>query len=255
MIAALPMYDRPENRAAHDALWAGIRDGLRARGLEAPEALDRETPYDEGWGRPDLVLGQICNLPWRALHRGRVTVIGAADYGLPEAEPGFYYSLMVARATDGLVDGLMDGGGAAGAGPRMAVNSPLSCSGWDAPQEWCAHNGVAVGQVLVTGSHAESLRAVAGGRADLAGIDAITWGMLSRWAPEAQAVRVVGRTRATPGMTFITAPGRDPAPYREAVAEGIAALAPGHAGTLGLRGIVALPPEAYERPLPPAPPA
>ena len=52
MIAALPMYDRPENAWAHDALWARVRDGLRARGLAAPDALDRLTPHDETWGRP-----------------------------------------------------------------------------------------------------------------------------------------------------------------------------------------------------------
>ena len=43
MFAALPMYDRPDNREAHDRLWGAIRDGLRARGVAAPEALDRET--------------------------------------------------------------------------------------------------------------------------------------------------------------------------------------------------------------------
>ncbi len=242
MIASLPMYDRPENAAAHDALWALIRDGLRARGIEAPEALDRATPYDGGWGRPDLVLGQICNLPWRALHRDRVTVIGAMDYGLPGAEPGFYYSLMVVRKDD-----------ARASGPRFALNSPLSCSGWDAPQEWAQEHGLTPESCLVTGSHAESLRAVVEGRADLAGIDAVTFRALERWEPAARAVRVIDRTRATPGMTLITGPGRDPRPYREAIAEAIAALPEPEAETLGLRGIVVLPSTAYERPLPPAP--
>jgi hypothetical protein len=54
MFAALPMYDRPDNRAAHDRLWGAIRDGLKERGVEAPEALDRETYYSDGWARPDL---------------------------------------------------------------------------------------------------------------------------------------------------------------------------------------------------------
>jgi hypothetical protein len=121
MIAALPMYDRPENRAAHDALWALIRDGLRARGIEAPDELDRQTPYDEGWGRPDLVLGQICNLPWRARFRDRVTVIGTSDYGIPDTPSGHYRSVIVARSE-----------GEVPAAPRWAINDPLSCSGWDA---------------------------------------------------------------------------------------------------------------------------
>ncbi len=242
MIAALPMYDRPENRAAHDALWALTRDALRARGIAAPDALDREVPYDEGWERPDLVLGQVCNLPWRARLRDRVTRIAASDYGLPGTQPGFYHSVMVMRAGEALP-----------AAPRFALNSPLSCSGWDAPQDWAAREGVAIRPTLVTGAHAGSVRAVAEGRADLAGIDAVTWGMLARWEPAAARLRVIGRTVATPGMTFVTAGAADPLPYREALEEAVAALPAGPRAALGLRGIAVLPDAAYERPLPPPP--
>nr|WP_246849291.1 PhnD/SsuA/transferrin family substrate-binding protein [Rubellimicrobium arenae] len=235
------MYDRPENRAAHDALWALIRDGLRARGVAAPDALDRETDYMEGWGRPDLVLGQICNLPWRARFRDRVTVIAASDYGLPGAGPGEYYSYMIARADD------------PAPGDRFALNDPLSNSGWDFAQEWSRATGVPLRPVMITGSHAASLRAVADGRADLACIDAITFRALERWDEATQRVRILGRTAAGPGMTFITARGNDPAPFREAIAAAVAALPPSEAGLLGLRAIVELPPSAYERPLPGSP--
>lgn len=241
MIAALPMYDRPENRAAHDTLWSLIRDGLRAHGIDAPDALDRETPYDESWARPDLVLGQICNLPWRARFRDRVTLIGASDYGLPGAGPGEYYSLIVARADD------------PAPGPRFALNDPLSNSGWDAGQDWARRKGVILRPSLVTGSHAESIRAVAEGRADLAAIDAITWRMLQAWDPLAQRLRVLDRTASSPGQSFITRAGQDPAPYREAIMEAIRALPAPEAELLGLRAIVALPPSAYDRPLPPVP--
>ena len=241
MIASLPMYDRPENRDAHDVLWRLIRDGLRSRGITAPDMLDRETHHMEGWGRPDLVLGQICNLPWRAGFRDRVTLIGASDYGLPDAGPGEYFSLIIARADD------------PAPGDRFALNDPLSCSGWDAGQDWARRNGVPIRPVLVTGSHAESLRAVAEGRADLAAIDAVTWRSLLRWDALAGQVRVVGRTAASPGQSFITRAGQDPSPYRDAIADAIAALPPLQAEVLGLRAIVELPLSAYGRPLPPAP--
>jgi hypothetical protein len=186
VIASLPMYDRPETQGAHDALWALIRDGLRTRGIDAPDALDRDTPYDEGWARPDLVLGQICNLPWRARFQNRVTLIGAADHGLG---PGLYHSVIVRG----------------GSGDRFALNDPLSNSGWDMPQQWAREAGVALRPVLVTGSHAASLRAVAEGRADMAGIDAVSWSMFQRWDPLAAEVREVARTASTPGMTFVAA--------------------------------------------------
>ena len=238
------MYDRPENADAHDALWALVRDALRLRGVEAPDALDRSVGHMEGWGRPDLLLGQICNLPWRARFRDRVTVLGAAHHDV-DAAPGHYRSVMVARAGDPAP--------APGDAPRFALNDPLSNSGWDMPQEWARENGIALRPVLVTGSHAASLGAVAEGRADLAGIDAVSFRAMLRWDRAAQAVQVVGHTRATPGMSFVTARGRDPGPIRDALAEALDRLPREASELLGLRGVVLLPPEAYERPLPPPP--
>ena len=96
------MYDRPANAAAHDQLWGLIRDNLRDAGVDAPDALDRETGYMTSWGRDDLVLGQICNLPLRAKFRPMVTMIGAADYGLPDCPAGHYNSVFIVhRDTDG----------------------------------------------------------------------------------------------------------------------------------------------------------
>lgn len=245
MFAALPMYDRPENATAHDALWAVVRDGLRARGVAAPDALDRAVPYDEGWGRPDLVLGQICSLPFRVQFKGRVTVLGASDYGLPGAGPGEYYSVVVARP----------GPGDALHGDRLAYNDALSNSGWWAALGWAEAEGRRVRPALRTGSHARSLAAVAEGRADLAAIDAVTWRALERWDPRARDVRVVGRTPASPGMTFVTRAGEDPAPYRAALAEGVAALEAADREVLGLRGVVELAPDAYDLGIPPDPAA
>ncbi len=240
MIAALPMYDRPENRAAHDALWELIRDGMRARGIRAPDALDRATDHMEGWGRPDLVLGQICNLPWRAQFRDRVTILGTADYDIG-AGPCEYFSVIVARISD------------PAPGPRFALNDPLSNSGWDLPQEWARDAGVALRPVLVTGSHAASLRAVVDGRADLAGIDAVTFRAMQRWDEAARHVRIIGQTRTGPGMSFITARGHDPGPMREALEEALRAMPAWVREVLGLRGMGTLPPSAFDRPLPPPP--
>ena len=235
------MYDRPENRAAHVALWSLIRDGLRSRGISAPDALDHRADPMHGWERPDLVLGQICNLPWRARFRDRVTILGASDYGLPGAGPGEYYSVVIARTDD------------PAPGPRFALNDPLSNSGWDLGQEWAARNGITIRPVLVTDSHAASLRAVVDGQADLASIDAVTFCSLQRWDQATRHVRVVGRTATSPGMSFITAGTRDPAPFRAAIAQAIATLPRAEAEVLGLRALVVLPLSAYERRLPPSP--
>ncbi len=247
MFASFPMYDRPENAGAHDELWSLIRDGLRAHGIDAPDALDRATSHIDGWGRPDLVLGQICNLPYRAYFRDRVTVIGAADYGVPHAPPGHYHSVLVVRENDRAETPLDC------AGYRFALNDPLSQSGWGAPSDWARANGLRLRPTVLTGSHASSVQAVATGLADLAAIDAVTFRNLRRWDPAARAVRAIGFTHATPGMSFITAPGNDPTVFRAVIADAIAMLQDDSSDLLGLQDIVALPPSAYDIPLPQPP--
>ncbi len=247
MFAALPMYDRPENAADHDRLWALIRDALRARAIMAPDGLDRAVDYMAGWARPDLVLGQICNLPYRALYRGRVTEIGAADYGLDGCPPGYYRSHFVVRR---------DESGTRPqdfAGRRIAFNDAMSHSGWGSAFAYAQSHGFHWGAGLRTGAHIESLRAVARGAADIAAIDAHTFEILESRVPEIRTLKVVGHTAASPGMTFITRGAGNAADYRAAIASAIAALPADSAQRLGLRGIVALAESAYDLPLPEAP--
>ncbi len=247
MIANLPMYLWPANIAAHDRLWALIRDGLQARAIDAPAALDYDTNHMDSWARPDLVLSQICNLPYRAKFRGKVTLIGAADYPQPGIDPGYYTSVFVTRADDPaqtLTDVALY---------PMAINEPLSNSGWGVPQQFALSQGLSLHPTLRTGAHRESLRAVIEGRADLAALDGITWLNMQRWDPLAQRAKVIARTHATPGMTFVTAAMRDPAPYFATIDAAIKALSDDDRTTLNLRGIVALPDGAYDIPLPPFP--
>lgn len=246
MIASLPMYDRPANAAAHDALWGLIRDNLRDAGVAAPEALDRETDHMDGWARPDLVLSQICNLPLRALFTGKVALIGAADYGLAGCPIGHYNSVFVVRK-DAKGETPKDFAKA-----RLVVNAMLSHSGYEAAQTWALRHEFTFAPPLVTGAHDASLRAVATGDADIASIDAQTWRMQQQDMPEAAQVRVIGVTDTSPGMTFITKLGEDTAVYFAAIEAAIAALCAKDAAILGLRGIKALPAVDYDIPLPPA---
>lgn len=249
MIASLPMYVVPETRAAHDAFWALVRDGLRDAGLAAPDALDHAMPATAGWAHPDLVLSQICNLPYRRYFADRVTRIAAADYGLDGCAPGRYRSVFVVRADDPATtpEDL--------AGRTMAFSEVDSHSGWGAPAQWALERGLRFRPVLETGAHRASLEAVARGQADFASIDAQTFEVLKRVAPQARSVRVVGATGTSPGMTFVTRAGQDPAPYRAALADALAALPADLRGDLGLRSIVVLPDEAYDLPFPPDPDA
>ena len=55
MIASLPMYDRPETAAAHDAFWALIRDHAAQEGLDLPP-LTRGDDLWAQWEDPRMIL-------------------------------------------------------------------------------------------------------------------------------------------------------------------------------------------------------
>ena len=105
MTAALPMYDRPETAAANQRLWDVIRGNLsemwrdaRERGWPLPDRLSQPEDLWSHWLDPDLTLSQSCSLPVRDRLRDRVTLVGTADYGLPDCPPGHYNSVFVVRA-------------------------------------------------------------------------------------------------------------------------------------------------------------
>ncbi len=247
-LASLPMYDRPELREATDRYWALIREGLAARGIEAPDALLRDdAPLMTHWESGGLILSQTCGFPYRARLHGRVQLVGTPDFGNLGCAPGYYRSVLIARADDPRGD-FADFDGAA-----LAYNDGLSQSGWAAPINHAAVAGIQLRPGPETGAHRASIRAVAEGRADLAAIDAQTWALVSEFE-DVSDLQVIGATDPTPALPYITAPGQDAGAIFDAVAEAIAALAPEDRAALRLRGIVRIPASAYLAvPIPPAP--
>jgi len=235
MIASLGMYDPGPLHAANDRFWAGIRAGLRVRGVATPKTLTRGAgAYWDAWQAPDLVLSQTCGFPYRTRLHGKVTLIGTPDYGLNGCPPGYYRSVFVARHDD------LRAELAAFSGARFAFNEPLSQSGWAAPQAYAAGVGVHLPPAVQTGAHHSSALAVADGQADLAAIDALTWELLTEHEPFTVGLKVVGYTNPTPGLPYIAALGADQTSTFAAVAQAIAGLSDADRGLLHLRGIVAI---------------
>lgn len=249
MIASLGMYDLPGTAAANDRLWAGIRDGLRARGLAAPETLTRgEAAYWAAWEDPALVFSQTCGFPYRARLHGRLTLVGTPDFGVEGCPPGHYCSVFVARADDPR-DRV-----AAFDGAVLAYNEALSQSGWAAPMNHAAETGLRFTTGPQTGAHRLSARAVAEGRAEIAALDAVTWALLQVEDPVAARLKVVGRTAPTPALPYIAGPGADAEATFAALAGAIAGLSPEDRRTLRLRGAVRIPAADYLAvPIPPEP--
>ena len=240
MIAALPMYDRPATRGAYQALWSLVRDRLRAHGIAAPHALDHGVAYNAVWDRDDLVLGHICNLPYRRRYRDRLTAIGASDYAIAGCAPGYYRSCFVVRRDDPATT-LRTFHTA-----RIVANAQDSQSGYGVLADLARAQGVALPALTWTGSHDASVAALRAGRADLAAIDAHTWDLMQADTPGLDELRVIGLSPASPGQTFVTGPGRDPAPYLRALNDAIAGLSHPTRRILRLRGVVPLPASAYD---------
>lgn len=240
-VAALPMYDWPELRAAVDAQWVAMRDRLRATGIDAPARLARrnaDLPAVPGgirdadgrpiapdpatlppdgldlaalWRHPALLVSQTC---WGPLDTGlapHVRIIAQPDYTPFEGGQGVLYASAVVMRGEGYVQ--PPAGGQALLPLHLlrnrvfAFNGPESMSGLlgiARDLEEAGHGLALFAQLAETGSHRESARAVADGRADAAAIDCRSWSYVQRFEPEVAAgLRVVGWTSRRPGLPFI----------------------------------------------------
>jgi ABC-type phosphate/phosphonate transport system substrate-binding protein len=244
VIASLGMYDMPALRPSIDRFWSLIRAHLG----HGPTHLNHDADLWETWVSPDLLLSQTCGMPFRtSLHR-HVALVGTPDYGIPGCPPGYYRSILVVRsATQGRTEADFAGG-------TFAYNDALSQSGWAGPMTHLSGLGVSFASHLKTGSHAQSARAVAEGRADMAGLDALTWALLKEHDPVARLLEVIAATAPAPGLPYVTARNRDPAPIAAAVRAAIADLQAPDRTALHLKGLVDIPEAAYLAiPNPPGP--
>jgi ABC-type phosphate/phosphonate transport system substrate-binding protein len=249
VIASLAMYDRAEVQPANDRLWRLLRDAMRRHGHRAPDTLTRgEGAYWKAWESPDLILSQTCGYPFRARLHGKVTLLATPDYGVEGCPPGHYCSVYIARKDDPRA-GLADFDGA-----RLAFNEDLSQSGWAGPMSHAISQGVSLKPTLRSGGHVLSAKAVCDGHADIAGIDAVTWAMITRHDAFATTLKVVGRTTPTPGLPWIAAPGQDADALFPILQDAVAALTADDRATLCLKGLTRIPAQAYlSIPTPPTP--
>lgn len=243
MIAALGMYDRPETASANDALWTAVRKNLGT----GPDRLTRDQDFWDIWQSPDLLLAQTCGLPFRAKLHEKVTLVGSPVYDIADCPPGHYYSVLVAHRSGTKTLESYDG-------CRFAYNEALSQSGWAAPTKLLAEQKITPKQLIETGAHRASAVAVAEGRADLAGLDVVTWQLIQRHDAFAKDLAVLTKTEPTPVLPLITAPGQNPAPLFDAVTKAIYAVPEDVREALFLKGITYIPKADYLAQPIPAPP-
>lgn len=241
MHASLSMYDRPETRAANDRYWDLIAEALADLGQDAPQKLDRESDPWDVWQSPNLVLSQTCGLPFRAKLHEHVSLAATPVWEI-NAPAGHYFSVLVTK----------HGFDTAIADATIAVNEPLSQSGWAAPSDWAIRQGTQFKSTLLTGAHIASAKAVAEGKADIAAIDAVTWTMIKRWDSFAKNLKEFAQTRPTPTLPYITSKQNNPDTIYKAVCSAIATLSKSDAELLCLKSAIQLNKADYlAEPLPP----
>ncbi len=235
--ASLSMYPFAHLRDGYDELWTAVR----AQITDAPAALDRELDLRESWHRPDLLLGQTCGWPLITELRDVVEVIGAFDVSVSFATAGRYRSVLVASKPWSIAAWRAD--------PTaiVAVNGLDSLSGWIS---LCHVWGGRPTSLLMTGTHVESMRAVAEGRAQVASIDALSFEFLSEIEPmTAGRLHVVGHGPVVPTLPLVMAV--DLAHRRDEVRAALVAAVADPATArarevLRIRGFVPLALEDYE---------
>jgi ABC-type phosphate/phosphonate transport system substrate-binding protein len=248
VIASLPMYDWPEIRPATDAVWASLRDRLRARGIEAPDALERNRPRHAQWRDPDLLLSQTCGYPYTTALRGTARIVATPVYEAEGCVGPTYRSAIVVRADDPAMRL------AALRGRIAAFNAPDSQSGYSAFRAAItplADNGRFFGATIETGSHLNAMIAVADEKADCASIDCVCWALAGRCHREiAMQLRVIAWSEPAPALPFITSARRtdeEVQSLREALVEVLTdpATAEARRATL-LKGVEVLDDGAYD---------
>ena len=208
------MYDLPEVRDATDALWSSIAEALRAYGVD-----DVPTELSRGDGDGRLVLDQVCGYPYAQGKTGLARLVATPRYTAPGCDGPTYRTVVVVRKDDAArqLEDLRD---------RVCSRNERGSHSGDNILRYVISR-LAIGgrffkRVIESGSHEESVKWVRDGRADVAGIDCVSWALLSEHRPRSvEGLRILYWTDPAPALPYVTS--IDPAVVRMALLEAVRA--------------------------------
>lgn len=200
-LASLPQYDLPELRDATDAWWAGIARHLRREGVaDVPDNLTRADDGEAVWRDTTLLLTQTCGYPLMTELREHLRPVAAPIHMCDGSFGPNYSSAIIVRADSG-IEALEDLRGG-----RAAINNWNSHSGMNALRHTVARrasNGRFFGEIVVSGGHLFSMKAVREGRADVAAIDGVTWALAAQVDASAwDGLRVLTWSERAPSLPY-----------------------------------------------------
>lgn len=230
-VADLTMYGQPEE--VHTAYRTFVEAVAQRLGITLDAAPAELTAL---WMHPNLLLAQTCGYPWVTQLRDKVSLVAAPRYTLPGCENATHCSfILVPESSDATrLEQLRH--------RRVVINSQDSNSGMNLLRHTVAplaKNGRFFGQVLESGGHVNSMTMLQQGLADVAAVDAVTYGYLNRDQPDRVAgLRVLQCTRLSPSLPIITAATRSDAEIRKLheALEATLQERPALAATLAIQG-------------------
>ena len=200
--AALPMYDFPETETANDAFWSLIASRCWEVGIPAPVTLERSLSAEDVWRHADLLIAQTCGYPLVFELAESVQVLGTPCYRADGCTEGRYSSAIIVEAGDS-AETLAELQGATAA--VNCLNSQSGCNTLRASLVDAGAEGVFVSEIVLTGAHIETARRVGDGTARFGAIDAVTWALLRKIAPDLPTnLRVLEWTASAPSLPLVT---------------------------------------------------
>lgn len=243
-IITLPMYDWPEVEAETNLFFQRLKQALSDAGFSAPSARTSEGDLLDIWQSPNLLLGQTCGLPFCTSLKDKVQLVGTPVYDIDNA-PGFYSSVIVVRQKASF-EKLADLRGA-----TFAYNALHSQSGYAALMHDVISSDTPFNPLqnsLMSGSHRDSVKMVAEGKADYAAIDIASWNLALDHEPLSKNLRILIQTNPTPALPFITAhrPIGEVHKIQRSIANAIKSLDTNTRHRLRLKDFIALTPLDYK---------
>lgn len=199
VVAGLSMYTTPGLVAEASAQLTErvlVRLGREMQSSQPVELMQQ-------WLSPQLLFAQTCGYPLMHSLKGKVQLIATPCYDLPGCQDNLHCSWLIVREDD----------------PRQSLpefyDSVAALNGYDSNSGMnlfrykvapFSRDGRFFREVVLSGAHVLSLDMVAQGVADLACIDAVTFGYLQLHDPgRLQGVRILEATASSPALPLIGA--------------------------------------------------
>jgi len=214
--------------------------------------VDRVLKFDTGTGvlnHPSLWFGHTCGYPLMTQFLDTMTPLSVPIFDLPGCDHKSYSSLLIVP-DNSEINSLENCRGL-----RAVINAGDSNSGMNVLRHAVAaysRQGKFFGQIQTSGSHLQSLSAIASRGADIAAIDCVSFGLIQDSRPElVSRVKSIGFTEKTCGLPFvmpkINAAGNDAERINESLNRALSMLDSSHRNRLHLKAFESVELDDYQR--------